>query len=164
MPAKAAPAEPTLRDRYPNSWIPQDEGDTLEGTVVEVVRAYSDARAQNGDGWYPLLQVDTGDGILAFHAFSAVSYNRVMELQPLPGEQIRVTYQGVSQKSKPGQNPPKLFHISVAGRDPVAAANAVYGRIGDGFTLAEARKELDTKADAVAQTFGADTVQEELPY
>jgi hypothetical protein len=134
MPTKTQDEAIKLREAYPNAWIPIDEGDQLEGTIASVTRAWSDARNKGqGDGWYPLLQVQTTDGpILAFHAFSHVSYNEVMEHMPVPGERIVVTYQGVSGKAKPGQNPAKLFHISLPSRDPKAAAAAVYSRLSDG--------------------------------
>jgi hypothetical protein len=145
----------SLREQYPNAWIPVEEGDKLQGTVMEVVRAWSDARNQGaGDGWYPLIRVQTTDGqTLDFHAFSAVGYNAVMEKQPVPGEQITVTYKGVSSKAKPGQNPAKLFHIHITGRDSVAEANSVYGRIGDGHVLAQAREAMNTATNQVEEVF-----------
>lgn len=155
-----------LREQYPNAWIPIEEGDTLDGTVADITRAWSDARNKGtGDGWYPLYNVQTQEGsILAWHAFSAVSYNEAMEKQPLPGERITITYTGLG-KAKPGQNAPKLFKLIVHGRDPRAAAAAVYGRLGDGHVLAQARQEraaLDTAAQSVQDTFAG--TQEELPY
>lgn len=119
-----------MRERYPNAWIGVTEGDVLEGDVIEVTRAWSDQRARGaGGGWYPLLQVRTDDGpILSWHAFETVAYNRVMEIQPLPGERIIVTFRGEG-KAKPGMNAPKLYSITLPTRDPKDTARAVYGRL-----------------------------------
>ena len=121
----------SIRDAHPNAWIALEQGDRLAGKVVEVRRAWSDQRARNGDGFYPLLQIQTGDGAtLDFHAFSTVSYNRVIELRPRPGEQIVVTFTGLGKK-KEGQNAPKLFTVVLPDRDPVAQADSVYDSFGD---------------------------------
>lgn len=115
---------------HPNAWIPVEAGDTLEGVVTDVTRAWSDQRAKNGDGFYPLLRVQTDDGVtLDFHAFTVVSYNQVMEHQPIPGERIIITYQGEG-KAKDGNNAPRIFHVRLPERDPRAAANSVYSRLG----------------------------------
>jgi hypothetical protein len=131
MTVKAQTDAEKLRAEHPNSWIAIEEGDQLVGVVAEVTMAWSDARAKgnNGDGFYPLVRVDTGDGIiLAFHAFSVVSYNEIMEKQPIPGERIVVTYQGLGKK-KEDQNAPKIFHVNVQGRDPIKMAANVYSQM-----------------------------------
>ncbi len=132
----------TLRDEHPNAWIPLEEGDRLEGTVVEVTRAWSDARHKDvnstEDGFYPLVRVQTADDVvLAFHAFSVVSFNQVIEHQPLPGEKIIVTFQGLGKKKDASRNAPKLFHISMPDRDPRAAAQSIYARFGGGTNRIE---------------------------
>lgn len=137
----------SLADQYPNTWIPEEPGDSLSGTVREITRAWSDAKNKGtGDGWYPLLKIQRDDdgALKDFHAFMTVSFNQVMELQPVPGEHVVVTFQGLG-KAKPNQSAPKIFHLRVDGRDPVAAANAVYGRIGDGYV---ANKPSDTPTSA----------------
>lgn len=134
--ASATKTHKQLQEEHPNTWLPENEGDTLDGTIVEVIRAWSDARnnGNTGDGWYPLLKVRTNDGsVMDFHAFSAVSYREVMDKQPIPGERIVVTYQGVSGKAKQGQNPPKLYNVALPDRDPREAARNVYARMGDGY-------------------------------
>lgn len=138
-----APADDDIRSQYPNAWIPLEAGDRLEGVVVDVTRAYSDARARGtGNGFYPLVQVQTNDGpILNFHAFSAVSYSTVMEKQPLPGERIVVTYTGEG-KAKDGRSAPKLFVIQLPGRDPRETARNVYARLGGSQQLAQASQAL----------------------
>lgn len=147
MPTKE---QKSLQEAHPNTWIAIDEGDTLTGDIVEVIRAWSDARnnGPTGDGWYPLLKVRTSDGVvLDFHAFSAVTYREVMEKQPIPGERIIVTYQGVSGKAKSNQNPPKLYNVSLPNRDPREAARNIYARMGDGYL----NPGLRTPADVGAQ-------------
>lgn len=120
-----------IRDQYPNAWIPVNEGDTLEGTVTAVKRAWSDQKnSGTGDGWYPLLMVRTSDGVeLGFHAFTTVTYREVIDQRPRPGEKIIVTYQGESNKSKPGQNPARLFSVRLPERDPREAADNVYNQL-----------------------------------
>lgn len=117
---------PQSKTDYPNAWIPQHDGDSITGELVEIVRAWSDARARNGDGFYPLLKLKLPDGNLKdFHAFQIVSFNQVREKQPLPGETVTITYRGEG-KAKEGQNAPKLFQIDVHGRDPQEAAADTY--------------------------------------
>lgn len=118
------------------AWIPSKEGDSITGTVVEVIRAWSDARTNGGRdmdrGWYPLLRLRQDDGTERdWHAFGAVAENRVKDKQPLPGERITVTYLGVSDKTPPkGQNAPKLFRLDIDGRDSVQEAKATYAQLG----------------------------------
>jgi len=118
------------------AWIPENEGDTLTGTITEVVRAWSDARTNGGKnpdrGWYPLIRVKADNGnVRDWHVFSAVAENRVMDKQPLPGERITVTYDGISSKTPPkGQNAPKLFTLTIEGRDPAEEAKNVYASLG----------------------------------
>lgn len=118
------------------AWIPEKAGDQLTGTIIEVVRAWSDARTNGGKnmerGFYPLIRVRTDNGNTRdWHVFSAVAENRVMDKQPLPGEKITVTYLGVSDKTPPkGQNAPKLFTLDIDGRDPKVEARNVYAALG----------------------------------
>lgn len=118
------------------AWIPEQPGDKLTGTIVEVIRAWSDARTNGGKdmerGWYPLIRLKTDNGnIRDWHAFGAVAENRVLDKQPLPGETITVTYLGISDKTPPkGMNAPKLFQLDIAGRDPRAEAADVYAQLG----------------------------------
>lgn len=119
-----------------NAWIPKQEGDTLEGEVIELVRGWSDVRTNGGRdmdrGWYPLLTIRQADGTeKLWHAFETVAFNRVLDKQPIPGETIRVTYLGESDKEPPkGMNRPKLYRLEVVGRDPAQEARTVYGQLG----------------------------------
>lgn len=121
----------SLREQHPDAWIPLEPGDSLSGTIREVRRGWSDMRAaKNGEGWYPLLVIETDDGVmLNWHAFSAVAYTRIMEIQPVPGEKVTITYLGLSRVKKAGQNPAKLFSIRVDSRDPVTQAANVYQQL-----------------------------------
>lgn len=119
-----------------NAWIPKEAGDSITGMIVDVIRAWSDARTNGGKnmdrGWYPLIRLKTENGnTIDWHVFSAVAENRVMDKQPLPGEIITVTYLGLSDKTPPkGMNAPKLYDLTIAGRDPAVEARNVYAQLG----------------------------------
>lgn len=115
-----------------DAWIPEDIGDSLQGEVVEVDSAWSDWRAGQvpGDpdaGWYPLLTIkqDGTGALVKLHGFRTVLYNELLKRQPIPGEQIVVTYMGAGE-AKNGRNAPEVYRVTVPGRPP-EAARAVYG-------------------------------------
>lgn len=153
MPQAAKKSE-DLREQYPNAWIAQNEGDTLEGTVTAVKRAWSDQKNNGmGDGWYPLLMVRTSDGVeLGFHAFTTVTYREVIDQRPRPGEKIIVTYQGEG-RAKAGMNAPRIFSVRLPDRDPKEAADNVYNQ------LAPSRGNEGTAV--VSDPVGT---QEEIPF
>jgi hypothetical protein len=115
--------------KYPNAWVPTKDGESITGELVEVTRAYSDQRAKNGNGFYPLLHIRVADGsVKMFHAFQTVAFNQVRDKQPRPGETVTITYEGEGA-AKNGNNAPKLFRILIGGRDPVAAAENTYASL-----------------------------------
>lgn len=115
-----------MRASHPDVWIPVEVQDSLEGEVVDIDTAWSDAR---GD-YYPLLTILTTDGVeMKWHAFETVADSQVMKLQPLPGEHIVITYTGESPNSKPGRNPAKLFKVRMPGRSTEQLAGNVYGQL-----------------------------------
>lgn len=117
------------QNKYPGAWVPSVDGDRLEGTVEDITDGWSDQRALNGDGFYPLLTIRTGDNVsLNWHAFESVAYKRVMSLKPLPGERIVVTFLGEG-KAKEGRNAPKLYSVVLPDRNPEDVARSVYDRI-----------------------------------
>lgn len=121
----------TLKEKYPSAWIPTDEGDELVGKVIDLARAWSDARAlgNNGNGWYPLLKIEKDDGIVVdFHAFQTVAMNQVNDKRPIQGDRVKITYRGEG-KAKDNKNAPKLFYIMVEGRDPTEQASRIYAQI-----------------------------------
>lgn len=127
-----------LRKEKPDTWIAVKEGDELTGTVLDVDVAYSDVQAQGGrsDGWYPLLtiKVEKGDGyeagqVIKVHGFGTVLHNEILRRQPAPGESISLTYLGTGEVKTKGQNPPELYRLTVAGRDPREAAAHAYGQL-----------------------------------
>lgn len=156
MPQAKKTEEQSIREEHPNAWIALEEGDTLEGTVTAVKRAWSDAKNNGtGDGWYPLLMVETSDGTeLGFHAFTTVTYNEVIDQRPRPGEKIVVTYKGEGRK-KEGKNPPKIYSVRLPDRDPAEAADNVYNQ------LQPARSNTPAAQAAPVETNGA---QEETPF
>lgn len=115
-----------------NAWIPEKEGDSIEGRIIEVIKGWSDARTNGGKdmdaGWYPLIRLQLDDGAdRDVHCFSTVLENRVRDKRPLPGERVKITYLGVSRKEPPkGQNAPKLYRFEMPDRDPRADATSVY--------------------------------------
>lgn len=120
-----------VREEHPDTFVAVDPGDALTGELVSVKRAWSDARTNNGRnperGNYPLLTVRNDQGeLIKFHAFSTVAENEVLQARALPGERVRITYLGVSQNAKKGQNPAKLFSFEVSGRSAAVAATSVY--------------------------------------
>lgn len=120
-----------LAREHPDVWIPIEVGEELIGKVVDVTRAYSDQKAQNGDGFYPLLTIEADRGVhegrtKRVHAFSAVLFNEVMLKRPQYGERVRFTYQGEGN-AKNGRSAPKLYRLDIAGRK--AMANDVYSSI-----------------------------------
>jgi hypothetical protein len=147
-----------LRKDHPDVWIPVEVGDSLEGNVMDVDTAWSDAR---GD-YYPLLVVLTRDNIeLKWHAFETVADNQVMKLQPVPGEEIIITYKGEGA-AKPGRNAPKLFTIRIPGRDPATAAANIYGQLQH---RKSARPGLPTAPPNGAQTeLPVDSPDDDPPY
>ena len=127
------------------AWIPEGEGEVIEGTVQEVIDAWSDQR----QGHYPLLIVQADDGdTRAVHGFTTVLYNELMRKQPMPGDRIRIVYLGVSKNAKAGQNPAKRFRVTVPGREGDQAKRA-YARLGGADEpLSPESAEPDVPADA----------------
>lgn len=129
------PAREQLRADRPDSWIPVETGDFLAGTVEEVTAAYSDVQASGagGDGFYPLLRIKVTEApgyepgkILALHCFAMVLRDRILEQQPIPGETIIVTYEGVGEQKVKGRNAPALYRLRIEGRDPKQVAEMAY--------------------------------------
>jgi hypothetical protein len=143
------------KKEYANAWVPRTEGETLTGTLKEITRAYSDQRAKNGDGFYPLLHVEQADGkVIAFHAFQTVALNQVRDKQPLPGEKITITYQGEGT-AKNGNNAPKIFRIDIEGRDAEQEARGTYAQLfGAGDVRPAQPSTTEIAAGKAAPDFG----------
>lgn len=138
MPPVKTPSVPPrqqLRVDRPDSWIPVEEGDFLDGILEEVTAAYSDVQASGGagDGYYPLLRIKVieapgyeADKVLALHAFSMVLRDRILEQQPIPGEHLIVTFEGIGEQKVKGRNAPALYRLRIEGRDPKLVAEMAY--------------------------------------
>lgn len=149
-----------IRDGHPDSWIAVESGDTILGTIADVVENWSDQRRDpktgNKGSYYPILvimaeEANGYDGLpreLRVHCFNAVLYNEIMRKQPPVGEQIRITYQGTG-KAKGNQNPPELYAVRAAGANPNAAARA-YAKIDGGAAPESDYQQPELTADDAA--------------
>lgn len=137
---KTATERQALRNDHPDSWVPVNPGDLIEGKIVDVVDAWSDQRRDPVTGKqgapYPLLTllVNGATGYedrlpceLKVHGFGAVLYNEIMRKQPNIGEAIGIVYQGPGT-AKPGQSAPELYRVrGAAGTDSAKRAYAAIG-------------------------------------
>lgn len=128
-----------LRKNKPSVWVPVEPGDRIAGTVVEISAAWSDQQYDGKDpesGFYPLLRVEVKDTtpgyeigqVLAVHGFAAVLRSRILDMQPAPGEDVVIGYEGTGE-AKTGRSAPELFRLTVPGRDPREAAANVYAKL-----------------------------------
>lgn len=142
--ARAVSELKKYRDEHPDVWIPVEVNDCLQGKVVDVDTAWSDLK-NNGDGdFYPLLTVETTDGLeLKWHAFETVADNAVMKVEPVPGEHIIITYKGESENAKKGQSPAKLFTVRCPDRPPEQAAHNAYSRLKNRLGRDQTRLPVD---------------------
>lgn len=108
MSAKTA-AEP----RQSDAWVPTEPGETLEGVVESVDSGWSDYR----NGSYPILRVNVGAVIKAFHAFREAAFNQVLDKRPTTGERVTITFLGArARKEGEKNNPPVGYRLVVHGR------------------------------------------------
>ena len=140
--------------KHPDAWIAVDEGDTLEGEIVDVTFAWSDQRG----GEYPLLTVRQADGTeKKLHCFSTVLYNEAMRQRPMTGERIIVSYLGIGEPRVRGQNGAKRYSFRIEGRGR-EAIDAMYDR---------ASAQQHSKAQEPAQAPPPDqaaTGDEDIPF
>jgi hypothetical protein len=132
----AAASKAKIRKDHPDSWVAVNEGDTLFGTITDVVSAWSDVRGTSG-GFYPLLTilVDEADGYehgaeVKVHCFGAVLFNEMRRHRPEVGERITIMYAGTSSKTpKPGNNPAELYRVKCPDRHDQAgrAYSEIFG-------------------------------------
>jgi hypothetical protein len=160
-----------LRADRPDSWIPVEPGDSLRGSLEEVTAAYSDVQAggPSGDGYYPLLRIKVleADGyeqgkLLAVHCFAAVLRDRILEQQPIPGEQLEIVYEGIGEQKVRGRNAPSLYRVKVIGRDPKLVAEKAYAGMAR-------RRGTPTQTDTPVQAAdfvppGDDMGGDDIPY
>ena len=97
------PEVPTMADQFKERtggtfWKPQNEGDSIEGTLVKV------RKGQYGD----VYDIETKDGLQTVPS-SAVLANRVSSSDE--GKYVRLVYDGQQQSKIKGRNPTKLFKV-----------------------------------------------------
>ncbi len=119
-----------LAAKHPDSWIPIEAGDVLEGKITDLTYAWSDVR--NGGSNYPLLTVEQENGAeLKVHAFGTVLYNEIMRQRPEIGDRVKLVYVGADEsKAKPGQNAPEIYRVRVEGSNGQSISDRVYARLG----------------------------------
>lgn len=143
-----------VRAEHPDNWIAVDPGDYIYGELVDLTAGYSKVRETEEDpdaGFYPLLFIDviacelgpTPDGHpvlprpptytegqkLAVHAYGKVLEARLLDWEPVTGEVLRITFQGLGE-AKEGQNPPELYAVSVDDRDAAEQSAKVWAGFG----------------------------------
>jgi len=92
-------------------WKPND-GDEIEGVVVNVKQAWSDVK----NGNYPIVFVmrDSGECV-AVHCFQTVLFNEMVNARPAPGERIYIKRIGADpdKEVKRGQSPTIRYAVAV---------------------------------------------------
>lgn len=74
-------------EQEPETWKPK-VGDTVKGTIVRVSQRTSEF------GPYPLLSINTGNGIVEVHCFHSVLKNEVKEQRAQVGDRIGIKHLG----------------------------------------------------------------------
>jgi len=80
-------------------WRPNQEGDSIEGTLIKV------RKGTYGD----VYDIETKDGEMITVPSSAVLANRISEADE--GKYIRIVFDGLQQSKIKGRNPTKLFKV-----------------------------------------------------
>ena len=112
-------------DAHPDAWIAVNEGDSIEGEIIDVSSAWSDQRG----GDYPLITVRTADGAeKKIHCFSTVLYNEAIRQRPIPGERLTVTFLGVGEAKVRGRSGAKRYRFRIEGRS-AAQVESLYDRM-----------------------------------
>ena len=96
-----------------------DVGDVLEGTITEI------GLGRYQDNEYPEVTVREADGsVVKFSATQTMMKRELGKLRPGVGDSIRIEFEGVSETSKAGQHPAKLFKVDVVRKDAAALLGA----------------------------------------
>jgi hypothetical protein len=88
-------AQTLTKIKSAGAWRPKD-GETLEGTIITVVRRTGEF------GPYPCVILNTGNvnKFIAVHAFHGVLQNELREMKAKPGDNITVLYTGKRTANK----------------------------------------------------------------
>lgn len=85
-------------------WKPEKSGDSIEGVYIKV--EINQGTRKNSS----IHSIRTEDGMISCWG-SMILDNRLAQV-PV-GAKIKIIYNGVAEKAKPGQNPAKLFKVFV---------------------------------------------------
>jgi hypothetical protein len=94
-------------------------GDTIEGELLNLTSTDFGGTADP----VPVLTIRTSDGPREVTASQTVLVSRLVESGPEVGDQIRIRYDGDSDKARPGRSPAKLFTVTVKRKDGPSADN-----------------------------------------
>lgn len=82
------------------AWKPTEAGETLSGKVAH---CYLTERSNEfGDVTYPVVVINTTDGLVALHAVGKVLRNRAYELKPRRDEEHTIVFKGRVTPAKGG--------------------------------------------------------------
>lgn len=150
-----------LAAEHPDTWIPLNAGDEIQGQIVDATSAWSDQIGDNGD-FYPLLTIDMGNGeTKKVHCFSTVIFNEVMSKQPQVGENVRFVYEGEGEVKVKGRNAPKLYRLYIEGRTD--QAQRVYDAIGKNRRMGAGAQAL-AERQAAAQATDGESDTADVPF
>ncbi len=97
--------EARLSEDYPQSWIPEAEGDTIVGEVVR----YTTGTTQYGES--PVVVLRTADGLRSVWLLSTVLRSQFGKLKPRPGERVGIRYG--SERTSASGNAYRDFRVEV---------------------------------------------------
>ena len=84
-------------------WIPQEEGEVLQGTVTDVFT--------EGRSYGPQWQIKKADGEEVLTPSHKVLQNRLS--RATEGSKVRIVYKGEEPPSVKGQNPTKIYDVFI---------------------------------------------------
>lgn len=97
--------EQQLEGDYPQSWIPENEGDAIYGTVVRWATGWT----QYGEA--PVLVLETDHGLRSVWVLSTVLKNQLGRLKPQAGERIGIKYG--AERTSAGGNRYRDYRVAV---------------------------------------------------
>lgn len=103
----------TLTDAGAPAWVPDEEGEGVQGTVTSVSEQKDE---YNDDQMVPIVTIEMADGEkVRVIGFSSVLRREINENNPQPGDTFAVKYFGEKElkKGKFAGRPYKLFRVAV---------------------------------------------------
>lgn len=99
-------------DEYGTSWMPR-QNDEHPNPLVGVIAGYDQGTTRAGDAVWIAKVRDRGGQVWSVWLFGTVLHGEFMKKRPEPGEPIVLSYVGMSQNPKPGQNPAALYRLTL---------------------------------------------------